>query len=353
MSGALVENVLGIRDLARVLDLSIGTVSRALNDRPDVNPETRARVKEAAIRTGYVPDQSGRALRKGRTGLIAAVIQTGGFGQSTDCGLFKILEGTRRRLVLDDLDLVVIFRGPDDDPMEKLRGIVSRRIADAVIITQTIADDPRLAFLRDAGVEHVTLGRSEGSGEHTWVDFDFESVAVKSVQAFARDGHRSMALVVTSLGMNFEDIMIKAFRAEAAWAGLDPCAIHVLRTENGRISREDCAALSDPGARPTAILAGHEGIAASLYAQLPELGLDIGSDVSLISASPAVDHGSLAPLLSHFKTDLDGAGVMIGEQLAIKLQGGASSRQKIRSTLIPMTFTAGESHKRAPSPLRA
>ena len=343
---------MGIRDLARVLDLSIGTVSRALNNRPDVNPKTRARVKEAAIRTGYVPDQSGRALRQGRTGLIAAVIQTGGFGQSTDCGLFKILEGTRRRLVLDDLDLVVIFRGPDEDPMEKLRSIVSRRIADAVIITQTVADDPRLAFLRDAGVEHVALGRSERSGQHAWVDFDFESVVVKSMQAFVRDGHRSMALVVTSLGMNFEEIMIKAFRAEAAWHGIAPGAVRVLRAEKGHINQKDRAALSDPRTRPTAILAGHEGIAASLYAQLPKMNLAIGTDVSLISASPAVDHGSLSPLLSHFKTDLDAAGVLIGEQLAVRLQGGASKRQEIRSTLIPMEFVAGESHKRMPSPLK-
>ena len=51
--------------------------SRALNDRPDVNPETRARVKAAAARAGYVPNQSGRSLRSGRTGIVAAVIPTG------------------------------------------------------------------------------------------------------------------------------------------------------------------------------------------------------------------------------------------------------------------------------------
>ena len=70
---------MGIRQLASELRLSIGTVSRALNDRPDVNPETRARVKEAALRAGYVPNQSGRSLRSGRTGIVAAVIPTRGF----------------------------------------------------------------------------------------------------------------------------------------------------------------------------------------------------------------------------------------------------------------------------------
>ena len=42
----------GIRDLARHLDISIGTVSRALNDRVDVNPLTRQRVREAAAKLG-------------------------------------------------------------------------------------------------------------------------------------------------------------------------------------------------------------------------------------------------------------------------------------------------------------
>ena len=70
---------MGIRQLASELQLSIGTVSRALNDRPDVNPETRARVKAAAARAGYVPNQSGRSLRSGRTGIVAAVIPSRDF----------------------------------------------------------------------------------------------------------------------------------------------------------------------------------------------------------------------------------------------------------------------------------
>ena len=54
---------MSIRDLARHLDISIGTVSRALNGKADVNQETRERVLEAAKQLGYVPNQSGRSLR--------------------------------------------------------------------------------------------------------------------------------------------------------------------------------------------------------------------------------------------------------------------------------------------------
>ena len=57
----------GIRALARHLDISIGTVSKALNGRFDINAETRKRVLDAAAELGYVANQSGRALRQGAT----------------------------------------------------------------------------------------------------------------------------------------------------------------------------------------------------------------------------------------------------------------------------------------------
>ncbi|MHC2569203.1 DNA-binding LacI/PurR family transcriptional regulator [Rhizobium leguminosarum] len=55
----------GIRELADYLDISIGTVSRALNGKRDVNEETRRRVLAAADELGYVANQSGRSLRQG------------------------------------------------------------------------------------------------------------------------------------------------------------------------------------------------------------------------------------------------------------------------------------------------
>src|SRR5271156_5807025 len=70
------EPLTGIRDLARYLDISIGTVSRALNDKADVNPLTHVRVREAAAKLGYSPNQSGRSLRRGRTDLVGVIIPT-------------------------------------------------------------------------------------------------------------------------------------------------------------------------------------------------------------------------------------------------------------------------------------
>jgi LacI family transcriptional regulator len=62
----------GIKDIARSLGVSIGTVDRALHDKPGISPATRARVLDAAKALGYRPNLAARYLRS-RTPLRIAV----------------------------------------------------------------------------------------------------------------------------------------------------------------------------------------------------------------------------------------------------------------------------------------
>lgn len=319
---------MGIRLLARELNLSIGTVSRALNDRPDVNETTRARVKEAARLAGYVPDQSGRSLRKGRTGIIAAVVPTTGIGGQADGGFYQVLEGCRRELLRRELDLIVLFRGPEEDPLESLRRVVSRHLADAIIINQTRENDPRIAYLRDFGVEHVALGRAGQTESGSWVDFDYEAAGTEAARLFLREGHQRLALVLSDLVMNCEGILAEAFRNEVVAHGLGPEAVRVVRTSGGRLTEEGWAVFGSDR-RPTAVLAGHEGIASALFADLGALGLRPGVDLGLICASPTVDNHALAHALTHFDIDLDAAGVALAERLIALLPEHGKPRRPL------------------------
>ncbi len=57
----------GIKDIARELDVSIGTVDRALHDKPGINPETRRRVLDKAAALGYRPNLAARHLKSRTT----------------------------------------------------------------------------------------------------------------------------------------------------------------------------------------------------------------------------------------------------------------------------------------------
>src|SRR5579863_8946317 len=55
-----------IKDIAQALNISIGTVDRALHGRPDVSPTTRARVLKKAEQLGYRPNLAARSLKLNR-----------------------------------------------------------------------------------------------------------------------------------------------------------------------------------------------------------------------------------------------------------------------------------------------
>jgi DNA-binding LacI/PurR family transcriptional regulator len=329
----------GIRQLANELHLSIGTVSRALNDRPDVNPETRARVKAAAARSGYVPNQSGRSLRSGRTGMVAAVIPTR--APSADSGLLTVLEGARRTLRGHALDLIVLFRGPDEDPLESLQRIVQRRIADSVIISETMAHDPRLVFLQAAGVEYVAFGRSAGMQDYPYVDFDVEVMAAEAARLFVEDGHRAFGIACNPERMNYEELILAAFADEIARLGLRPGAVRAIPIRDGRLAGSDLDSIS-AGTGPTAFLATHESFAAHLYTALASAGLAVGRDASVVCAFPAVDTRGIVPALSHFFADLDAVGVALARQLIARLPD--SVEPPPAPELVPLRFAPRASH---------
>jgi LacI family transcriptional regulator len=63
-----------LADIARALGVSKMTVSRAINNHPEISPETRARILEAAQRMNYRPNQFARALTTNRSYLLGVVV---------------------------------------------------------------------------------------------------------------------------------------------------------------------------------------------------------------------------------------------------------------------------------------
>jgi DNA-binding LacI/PurR family transcriptional regulator len=339
------EGGMGIRQLARELGLSIGTVSRALNDRPDVAPQTRARVKEAAARLGYVPDQSGRSLRTGRTGIVAGVIAAPGPVSGGEIFLLRVFEGTRLRLLEAGIDLVLMLRGEHEAALGHVERLVGRHIADGFLLTRVEPEDARVAFLAARGIPHVTLGRSRGLDPAAWVDPDVEGAAARAVDLLHAAGHRRMLLLLRDGPMTYLGLMDRAFRARAARHGLEGEAAAVLRVSDAGLRDTDRAALA--ALDPDAVLAADDGIAGIAYESLARLGRAVGREVSVICLLPAPNAEALRPRLSHFHGDLAGMGGELADRLLVRLSQPA--RPLPPSRPFPLTFVPRESHRSLPA----
>ena len=62
-------------DVARLAKVSVKTVSRVVNDEPNVRPETRQRVDDAISRLGFLRNDGASQLRRGRTDTVGLVVE--------------------------------------------------------------------------------------------------------------------------------------------------------------------------------------------------------------------------------------------------------------------------------------
>jgi DNA-binding LacI/PurR family transcriptional regulator len=307
----------GIKQLARHLDISIGTVSRALNGKPDVNAETRRRVLEAAEAYGYAPNQSGRSLRQGTTNAIGFMIElSADANASSDDFFMGVFDGVQAVLSRHSLDLVVFPCPEGRPPVEYLKRIVGRGLVDAMIISATLRQDERIAFLQKTGIPFVSLGRSTSAHELRWIDLDFEGVARRAVDRLFAHGHRRIAIAIPADDINLGHIFHDAYRAALAAHGIgyDPTLVYRQEriVEGGHSLAARIATHPD---RPTAIVLSTEVLAPSLYRGLEAHGLAPGKDIAVIGFRDNPRARYLTPSLTCHSVSLPALGQAVAETL--------------------------------------
>ena len=332
-----------IRALARHLDLSIGTVSRALNARTDVRETTRLRVLEAAAAMGYAPNHSGRALRRGRTNAIAFVLTPSGDSASHGDPFFMALfDGIQHALESAGLDLVVLLPRRNEDRLAFLGRAVSRGLADGWLLSATSRHDERIPFLLQRGAPFATLGRSLLGGDQPWIDLDFEAMVTTAVRRLAARGHRRIALIGPGSDINLGHVVADAWRRAMSDAGLaaDPQLAMRVETDEagGRLATGRLLELCDP---PTAAILTGETTAIGVYRALRDRGLLAGRDLALIAISDAPLCRALSPALTRFTCSLHELGAALATALLNRLDPDADPAPIQR--LWPMHLVEGQS----------
>lgn len=336
----------GIRDLADHLNISIGTVSRALNGKPDVNADTRRRVLEAAEKLGYVANQSGRSLRQGTTNTIGFMIKMSADANASGDDFFMgVFDGVQSVLTRHHLDLVVLPCPTDQEPVDYLQRIVGRRLVDAMIISATRKKDDRVEFLEKADIPFVALGRSDSGRDLRWIDLDFEGVAEASVDRMVACGHRRIALAMPSDDINLGYVLHESYRAALRKHGLayEPGLVFQPKSVmNG--GHEIANTVTHMAHPPTAIILSTEVMALSLYRGLQEHGLLPGRDIAVIGFRDNPRTHFLTPSLTCHTVSLSTLGQALAETLLAGMPAfGSFYPGQDRNRIWPLELLQGES----------
>ncbi|UJW86891.1 LacI family DNA-binding transcriptional regulator [Devosia sp. SL43] len=343
----------GIRRLAQQLDISIGTVSRALNGKPDVNEQTRQRVLEAAASMGYVPNQAGRALRKGSTGVVGFMMQTG--SQITgegDVFFMRVFDGVQAVFARHHLDLVALLCSSEEDPDDYLQRVVARGFADALIISATKRDDHRIDFLAERKIPFIALGRSLTDAGQPWLDLDFEGIAKVGVDRLVAKGHRRIGIFAPTDDTNLGFVFIDSYRQALESHGVAFDSGMIFReypNERGGYQIAQRIAAMPPHQRPTGFLLINEKMSVGLYKGLLDSGLLPGRDIAIIGRdSPHANY--LTPKLTCFRLSLRDLGISLAESLLATMPAYADQYPLgVVRKIVPLELVEGDSDDFAPT----
>lgn len=278
-----------IKHVAADAGVSLQTVSRVINNEPNVRPEMKSRVQASIDKLGYVPSIAAQRMSGSRSYLILALndrdrtIADWRARQGSDWvdqmllgGMLKCAEhGYRMMFELVDTH--------SDHVTKELSATISALQPDGVILTPPHSDNPLITdLLAHHGILFARIGSADAQTGIALIMGD-EQAAADATYRLLDLGHRRIAFISGS-----EEYVLSSWR-KAGWqlameaAGLpidNLLADGDFSFESGRIAAQKLLSSSN---RPTAIIASNDQMAMACLEVAREQGLQVPDDLSVIS----------------------------------------------------------------------
>ncbi|WP_341947457.1 LacI family DNA-binding transcriptional regulator [Microbacterium sp. LWH11-1.2] len=320
------NRTVGVRDVAALAGVSRQTVSRVLNDHPDVAPETQVRVQAAMAELGYRMNNAARALgtRRSRTlGVLASDALQYGPSRS-----IAALEASARAAgywvsaaFADAGDAAAVVAAVDHLITQGVEGIV------------VVAPHARTLEALDAlsiGVPVVTL-HSAGRGAHG-LSVDQAAGARMAVAALADAGHTRIVHLAGPADWLEAESRAEGFAAELAARGL-PAGPVIAGDWSAGSGYAAVAAVRAAGA--TAVFAANDQMALGLLGGLHEAGLAVPADISVVGFDDIPDAAYYWPKLTTVRQDFD----ELARRAVAAAVGGAEAEAAHLAPVAPVLIT--------------
>lgn len=311
-----------IKTIAADLGLSISTVSRALKGDALVTAETRARVNEAAGRLGYRRDFRGVNLRTGRTYTLCALLTSVPSVEFGDPATTHLIQGLIAGTAGSDFKVVILPTESQDTQLAALQELVADGRFDGFILDHTEAQDPRVRFLLERGIQFVTFGRTELFTDHPWFDIDNEDAAYSATRHLVAAGHTRIALIDPPPRYLFSRQRLRGYSRALADAGLAYDAALVVEMGIGiRRVRERVAEILAIADRPTGFVTSNEVATLGAVRAARDLPAAEFARLGFVSRDGTRLFDYLTPDVSSLYYPLFDAGQHLSETLIQSIQG--------------------------------
>jgi LacI family transcriptional regulator len=308
--------------------VSIATVSRVLNGRDDVAPETREAVTRVIRENGYTANRSARGLSAGRTGLVGVLVPL-----IYPAYFSSILAGAAEALGEQDLRVVLSPTGHEHDREVSLLERLMHGVTDGALIVMPEESSLELELLVDGGYRCVVVDPIMPLAERIpSVSAAHTSGADQAMRHLLSLGHRRIAQITGPRGWLATEDRRRGYQAALASAGIlpDPSleVESIPEIPPGRAAAEQLLDLSEP---PTAIFAFNDNIAIGAIQAARARGLRVPEDLSIVGFDDVEGATIVSPALTTVRQPLEEMG-----RTAVSLLNRLLERQRFETLHIEL-----------------
>lgn len=302
-----------IIEIAKHAGVSRSTVSRVINDDPNVNAETRQRVRAVMQKLNFHPNVAARGLAAGKTRILGLVIPMGVATLFADPYFPQLIQGISTACNQYDYSTMLWLAEPEYE-RRMIQQIVSSGLIDGVIVASALNNDPVVEALRARRIPFVLVGRHPTHSDITYVDVDNRVAARDAVLYLLRLGYQRVATITGPHNMIAGVDRLNGYKdALKARGQLADEALIVEGdfTEGGGYE----AMLRLVKQNPDAVFAASDATALGAMRALRELGKKIPDDIALLGFDDLPVAARTEPPLTTVRQPIQRAGFVAAETL--------------------------------------
>ena len=313
-----------ITDVARAAGVSKAAVSFALNDRPGLAADTRARILAVARELGWTPSLRGRALSVSRALAVGLVIARTPETLGADPFFGYFISGIETVLSERGYALMLQVVGDEASEHESYRQLAANGRVDGVFLTDMRVGDLRPQLLDGLRLPTVVIGPAPAGGIWSAVNINDQLGITAAVEHLIGLGHRYIAHVSGPTELVHSVSRRDAWERAVTDAGLPPgpCITSDFSAQGGATATSQLLDLDEP---PTAIVYANDLMAIAGMSTAISRGVEVPAQLSVTGFDDAPLSAYIQPPLTTVRTDVAGWGRAAATQLLAVIDRKAGS----------------------------
>lgn len=319
---------LTLEKIAEQAGVSRSTVSRVINNQPNVRAEVRERVLTIVKQTGYHPNVAARSLASQRSFVIALVIPRSVQNFFTDPYFPRLTQGVAQACNQYDYTLSLFLLHTEDDEKKLFPRITRKGMVDGVIIQATYAAQELFDQLHRGEVPFIVAGRPMDDHDASYVDVDNIAGSLMAVRHLTHQGRRRIATIagplVTTAGLD----RLEGYKQALSEANFPVDDNLMVEGDFSEISGYYGAQRLLPY-RPDAIFIASDTMAIGALRAIREARQVVPDDIAIVSYDDLQPAAQSNPRLTTIRQPIRRMGIKLVETLMDMIENGTQPPRRV------------------------